>query len=767
MRPVPLLYRTRAHPAATLAYRDGLQASWEGDREHARELYQRSAECDPSYVAAQRALQNLALEDHRRGQMLIDFQELVERSPDDARLHYLLGRLQSHPQRQRRHFKRAQEVDPSLPWSYLGLGHVALGEGNLLAARELFASGLACQRNHRELLLGLIRVQLSLGELDEAQALLRHRRVFEKEDEDRLLLEAELELARDKPRTACSRLARALRAAPRNERFCRSLDAILSQHGTFEDAREILAVLRPVASVRTPALQRLLFHAADLAHENRLAVRWGETLSDPTPEDRVRLRQLRFELGHYQAALEGESRRFEALRELGLVDLDWSALSHLARELQSSLADETQVLRFTGQLARLGWNREALAVLKRVRVQGAAPTGPIGNSIDELVRLERFEESLAHEARECYRVFDETGQAPELEEFLERLAVHSRAIFGEDLFADARVLSFWPVGSLLDPDPVEGGALARYFADHGRLAVLGKRRGWPPEVLLLPALGAGRAGPQSAVFILAEGVRVPSYLQHRGALLSGAALDRFLYIDIAAIESDLSTFLTQRANLSSLERVLRDPALPVRDREGRLDLDEPGEVTAKLRLRALRHREWRGPGATSFGLLADAVDAVLAHELMHLEDADRFLPLGWKLLRRLPFLAFRLLRPERIEAWLEMRAQCAALVRARNPYWVLANCTGYLPERRAAMTPHAHGYRELVERMIEVIDRHPRAFAGLDRNANLLQQLDRLEADEIRWIARVVGEQLGLENLDESPVVQPGLDSALPPGRAH
>jgi hypothetical protein len=359
-----------------------------------------------------------------------------------------------------------------------------------------------------------------------------------------------------------------------------------------------------------------------------------------------------------------------------------------------------------------------------------------------------FERELEAWATNRYARFDAGGPAGDLGAALAEIGQLAQRWLRRDLVQQIPLFSVWPLGSLLDPDPAAGADLLEYFDRRGRFAVLGERFGGPVELMLVPRLCTGRIGPQDAHLVLTEAPVVKSYLQYRDVLLSGAALHRFLYVDLAAIEDDVTElFRRLERHDGDPTAVLADPAELAPDRASRRSLDEPAEITIKLRARAYLE-------ARAFGndppvdLLFDAVEGVLQHELVHLEDADRYLPLGWNLLAELPMLIANGFQPRNIEAWLEMRAQCAALVRARNPFWILANCTAYLPRRDDGLTPHGDGYAELLGAMVAWIDEHPESFPSIDRDQVILQQLDRLNVEEIRWLARAVARQIDLPDVD-------------------
>jgi tetratricopeptide (TPR) repeat protein len=749
----PARYRVRIDPGARSFYRHGLQASWWGHTEVAEDFFRRALQRDPGFVAAHRSLQNLKLERGERGTLLRNYRERLAQRPQDAASHYLLGRLYTDRHRQREAFETAHELDPSLPWSYLGLGHIALERGDDVGAFRAFHNGLRCQPQHRELQLGLAALFLRKGNLDEAAVLLQESSGLREQDEERLILWAELELARDRARHAIRSLTDAVADAPDHSRLARTLLSLLRSHGKYADAREVLRRLGSQHREGRENLARVLFLAAQKLGDDLQALQVLQGVTHLSAAERAERRRILFRQGLLREALDHEEVRFAAMEELGFAS---DTMRALRRETHSFVEQSSPTSHDAVELARccrdLGWLAEAQSVLRLARLRGVRRDPTFRLLEEELQQQQQLEAELDAVARRTYWEFDQRGIVKPLEDFLQELAHRTQRIVGQDLVAAAPLISVWPVGSMLDPDPASGSSFARYFTNRGRLVVVGQRQSRPPEIMLLPALGTGRAGPQQAYLVLAEGVQVPSYLQHRGALLSGAALDRFMYVDLAAIEDDLAAFQLRLKLVGDPRRLLQEPLEPVEDSAELLSLREPLEVTLRLRLRALREDQERRGEEDQAGFLAAAADAVLRHEEVHLEDAHHLLRSGWHLIRYIPELLARRLSAHRIEAWIEMRAQCGALARAQSPHWVLANCTGYLPVRGSGATPHADGYRELLQRMVSLIDRHPQRFHGIRRDRNLLQQLDRLEVEEIRWIAAKIAEQIDIELSREAPV---------------
>jgi hypothetical protein len=444
--------------------------------------------------------------------------------------------------------------------------------------------------------------------------------------------------------------------------------------------------------------------------------------------------------GELSEAIEEETPRFSALARLGA---EMPAWHEAVREVARRRADEDgDCAALADALRRMGWVDESIALL-RPGVRANPGSEPGSRLLVQLFAQRQLEAELKVLALETYRTFADGGAVPDFDRFCERMGAASNRALGHDLAKESSTLSFWPIGSLLDPTTESG--LPAWFRRSGRLLVAGQRRGRPPELLLTSLVATGVAGPQHAQLYFVDGTLIPGWLEHQGARFSGAALDRFVYVDVGAVEDDVARILALDRRLGGeRERVLADPVQLAADARARTSIVEPAEVATKLELRALA--EWRehDPRQERAQLLAEALDGVIAHETGHLEDAVRFLPLSthvWSHLGDLLRLGFS---PRRIEEWLEMRAECVALARARNPHLVLGACVGQ-QAGSSTLTPHGGGYQELLERLVEKLDDAPEDFPELDRTKVLVQQLDLLSADQIRLAARRVLSDLGID----------------------
>jgi hypothetical protein len=167
------------------------------------------------------------------------------------------------------------------------------------------------------------------------------------------------------------------------------------------------------------------------------------------------------------------------------------------------------------------------------------------------------------------------------------------------------------------------------------------------------------------------------------------------------------------------------------DPDDRSCLDWPGDVLARL-------------GAS---LPADSreirLDVVVRHEEGHLLDAERYLPIHAHPFRGIGLAVSAGFSAREVQGRLEGDAQLVALATAREPRAALHGLIA-LGGRRDGAPPHSLGYHDALAEMVEEIVDHPDRFPRIDREANVLQQLDRLTDDEIRELARKLLERRGL-----------------------
>jgi thioredoxin-like negative regulator of GroEL len=712
-----------------------------GARDEAAALCRDALRADPEGVAAHRALQNLELADHRRGELLLRYRKWRDAAPERSDRWYLWGRLLSSPGLQRDAFERAHALDPRNPWPLLGLAHLALGAGDTQRALDLFRIGRGLGPDLPDLELGMMRALLpNPARWPELERVLVSWVDGEHWDVSRLLLLAELEERRERPRDSITLLTRLLARVPRNTEVAATLADRFEANGTADDANFLLRELSD--SAREPGVRLLLARAHAMVGDSTAALALFGGGPDLEERDRTLRRRLLLARGSVAEALALERPRFAALTAVGADTSEFESADRLAQSGPGF--DRVQMAQ---AFRAIGWIEEATTILRPLAEGEETP--PAERLLGELFDQRRLEAELEVLALGTYKAFDSHAPVPTFDDFLGRVGGAVRRTLGDDLVAGAPRSSFWPIGELLDPEAETG--IAAWFKARGRLLVAGNRSGKPPELFLAPILATRRLEPSGTRLSFTDGVEIPGYLEHRGARFSGAALVNFVYLDVAAIEDDVGRLLRfDRTVGPNAARIAADPVLPAADDDERRSLDEPAEVAVKLEFKALAAFRARHPDESRAALLAEAIDAVLAHEVGHLEDAERFLPI----LHHLGGIIWQLVKlgfsAARAEEWLEMRAECRALARAENPWLVLASCASQLGGGEPALTPHAGGYRDLLARLVEVLDDDPEEFPSLARDGVLVQQLDRLSEDELREAARRVLADLGTDLTTEA-----------------
>ena len=133
-------------------------------------------------------------------------------------------------------------------------------------------------------------------------------------------------------------------------------------------------------------------------------------------------------------------------------------------------------------------------------------------------------------------------------------------------------------------------------------------------------------------------------------------------------------------------------------------------------------------------------DVLRAHESGHVLDLARHLPIVPRLPATTALLASEGFSFGRVEARLEGRAQLAAVRDARDPDLALVDLVRPLPLFERSPEAHDRGYRDVVAKMVRVLEAQPRRWPQVDRSRKILPQLDRLSPEEIRDLADQVAE---------------------------
>jgi hypothetical protein len=217
-----------------------------------------------------------------------------------------------------------------------------------------------------------------------------------------------------------------------------------------------------------------------------------------------------------------------------------------------------------------------------------------------------------------------------------------------------------------------------------------------------------------------ESARLPAGLSGLRSGLAGLTLDRFVLLQLDAVRR----VWRGGAVLLPFER------RPAGTRAELVALDTPSRVAWRLERRLDKK-----------GLLdAALLDAVRRHELVHVLDARRLLPLHLHPGAALLFSVRTGFDARSGERLLEARAAALCVAECSEPSAALASLTAFLPDRDGG-TAHPSAYLEVLERALSILADEPEAYPSLEPGWNLTQQLDRLTDDEIRRLGRRLAEE--------------------------
>lgn len=722
---------------ATLAFDAGMRLQASGDDARALAAYRAAIGQAPEFVDAHRAYQNLLITQHRRGDLLEEYTELLREAPGSAPRQYLRGRLLSDRHRQLDAFDDAIWADPELFFAHIGIGYVSLDEGDIERSKWAFRRAREIAPDRIEPRHGLLAVLRARVDSDPATA--QEVRdlidaILASDPNDELARRAVIQLRIEEGRTqeACEEAVR-YAAEARTDAAAELARAVLGRFGTLnilETARDRL--LAPGVLEDTAAAARLKIlveeRSGDPAAALHVVLRVAPDVAREAETARTRWRLL-LRAGRFDRYLEEQ---YEQRHGSGLAESDDGAAAGRMRGLQERLrapAEESPTV-IMEELLALGFHEAAIAFGRQSLDHDPTAT-QVGDLLDGALRHRRFLAELRDYFQRQYVSQDPLGQ----DEVIEDLRKISRACLGENVIDPVVTKDFLPIGSFFDPDPAGGGGLARYFDRFGCFALVGKRIGAPAEAYIMRRISSSMIDVDgNPVYrVLGEDLLVPSRAEFLGAEIAGFAFQSFI-----ALNADRVRYGAERArrlHRDFSEELLTDALCPAADAEARVDLREPLSVAVRAEYRAYQRFLDRGGDPAQYaGLLLDAVEA---HERAHILDAVRFLPIHHDLGEKLRLLWEHRFRTQEVEAWLEERAQAVALVDAESPMAVLASTLLVLPNRDAA-PPHSVGYFDLMGRIVDEVERHLARYPEIDPAYTIVPQLDRLSDPRLRELGQRV-----------------------------
>lgn len=341
-----------------------------------------------------------------------------------------------------------------------------------------------------------------------------------------------------------------------------------------------------------------------------------------------------------------------------------------------------------------------------------------------------------------YKHFLKTGAYMDKDDVMKKLGEISNSAIHKNIFKDCTFLDFSPAGLLLDIRSKTKCGPSEYFRKYNRFFLMGKKSGGPMEAYLLdlydvsPDMRMEVAG-ESIEFdlIRCENLRIPSLIEFGGGNIAGAGLHSILFLNIDSMRQKLQAAHHNYKNFRKKEVcLLQDPA-PL-DESPKDCLNHLG-LPARLRYLSYKNHGARGGDGDYMRVL---YNAILTHEVLHLADARKFLPITSNLLWTVIKFFGKGFSRFNIEAWLEERAQLYSLYVSHDTHGVLAEMADFI-QGPTYRSPHQKGYRDLMDRIVEHLYDNQGEFPQIKFNCNILHQLHKLSANEIRRIAGKLSEE--------------------------
>jgi tetratricopeptide (TPR) repeat protein len=711
--PIELWRRPPASDSAIAACAEARRLAGLGRTAEAFAAASGAVDSDPDSIEANRLLQDLAARTTADWWLRDRYERRLRERPRDPDSAYFLARIEPDPDRQLELYTRAVEGDPLHPYA-------TLGRAILLARRGDVRSALTLTRRAAELApwlslpwLWLGTESMKRGETVAAVRFFGAARDRAPDDPRGWLGLADAEEAAGQPDRASRSALEALRLAPGDEGNAAAAVDTLARGGVPVDLAAALDVID--AAAQHGRLLLALGRSADAAAALEQAVGAGAS-----PEEVAQpLRLARVLSGRFREAVL-EARVTTPPDAFSPTDLYAARWERLRAAAEAGPDGAARCLELAEAMASVGWLSESRAVL--VSARAAAPDDSVvaARAAAEDA-FSAFVEDLGRIGREARDAARGAGDPPTVEGLLDRISEASQRRLGIDAAAGAVVRSYPLLGEFA-VSTVSGGAFETTFGSHGLLCLVGARSGGAAE-LVLGRLVVVRASSRESVlsqdvtcdecWIESEGLPREAAGLSRG--LAGLTLDRLVLLQLDAIRR------APRPPEAGLPYLARPAATPA----DRRSLDSPSDVAARIEASVAAQRPRSGA----------ALDAVRRHELVHVYDASRLLPLTSHPFAAAAFVISHGFDGTATERALESRAQAFSIVAAREPRIALAALLGFLPARDGE-TPHAAAYRAAAQVAVDIVIEDPDAFPSIDPAFNVVQQLDALSDEEVRELGR-------------------------------
>ncbi len=766
----------RAHridPAARARFDAAEEHRRSGRFDEAYEEYRAAVAIDPRLTAAHRHVQNEMTARCRRAEAVEEYRRLRREFPDRAELAYLVGRLEDHPSRQREAFREALRLDPRCVWAHYGLGYTYQRDREALEAIASYRRALALDPGMVEAMLRLAEVFESSGDL--GQAIEYYRRAIDLRP-DEIEARAGLAIAAsagDRHRVALRTAMEAARVAPWSGVPFALVDRLLPAGVSLADLDRVAAELDRLASGHVDTRSTRLSWRWSLTR-GRVAVLQGDWLharelfesalslgGDPL-EIADDLRRVAIRMHDGPRALDAWRMRYPDELVLDPANVWRDRYESLIAVLSApNDPQRSDVLERARVFARVGWLDAAEQHYRLHRLDDPDDESAT-RELRELEAHRAFVTWIDERMERIYRDHLEGAETPSLERFVNELIDEARERLGIDLAHGVRFTEFPWMGVLMQPGFRNPSALVEHFAKYGQSVVIGQQLGGPPELLLATPLQIAVDQPlgdavarrdASYVRVVTRATTVGSFREFAGARIGGVALGEWMVLDFDVLIGWQRSVRARVASYVADPRELFDrPIEPRLDGVGDSWVGDLGCVDRELDLRAYLARAEADGLATATAeerraMFADdwrmQLALVDAHERGHLYDFHRFLPLtrNWFLaLSTFVDLGFS---RRRVEEYLEENAQLVAI--AESP-WPRAALAQTLTSSRDAdrSPPHSRGYHRVTRELLAYLRSHREDYPQLDFDRSLVQQLDALDGDEIRTVARRLATRRGV-----------------------
>lgn len=740
---LPRPIETQVPPAARELLLAGLGHESRGEREAAKHSYRAACELAPSFVDAHRAYQNLVLAEGFRGALRREYRARLDQAPEDPIAIYLFGRLESDIAAQRDACERAVAAAPNLYSAWVGLGITSLELRDPATATRAFETAIRLDPGRADAWRGRLRqMERTLGEEAKARAaeIAMKLRAIDPFDLDATRVLAQRAIDERRREQASNDVATLARES-RDPGAARLLLDFLARNASARDVERMRDLFSPLARERAgdPEWRRLLAWLEERAGDPMAALSLLDGYATTT-DDRASIltrRRLAIACGDFDRVLrEVIEDRFES----GFDFDDDSAERELRALAEQPLAARRGAAAVSSieSLYRHGLLDLALAVGSAILRE--EPTNiELRSTLDRGIAHRRFVAELASWFDRAYG--GAADDANDLDAFLRAARRLSVDCLGTDVVEPLVVREYTAIGRFLDPDPETGCGLARYFDRFGTFFVAGERSLGGIHGYALTRIARSRVEIEgrSVLRVLGEDLRIPSPLEAAGGEIAGFALEKFIVMNVDRARA--SAIRVRRAwdeRVSAMVArplVLDDPIDPAVNDHDRISLREPGSIVLRTWLRSYGAFLDEGGKPEEFAGLT--LDAVEAHERSHISDAHEFLPLYQDVPRKLTIFAENAFSASKVESWLEGRAQLEALIHARDPRIALAELLRDLPARDAS-PPHSVGYYEVAEELVRRASEALPSLPEIDPSGVIVQQLDRVEPEKLRELARRV-----------------------------